>query len=202
MADNGVEAAVPAATEQGQPTRLPLHQTQRAFTIIELLVVVAIIIVLAGLILATSGYVQTKGRRSRAEAEIAAMSAALENYKADNGIYPQNDDTKDLDPVVADQAAYANSNLFLYESLTGDTDYDRQNNGGKSYFAFKPNQLSPRDQSANVAFISDPFGNPYGYSTAKASAPSGRVGNNPTFDLWSVADGSAGADQSKWVKNW
>ena len=43
---------------------------------------------LAGLILATSGYVQKKGPRSRAEAEIAALSAALESYKADNGIYP------------------------------------------------------------------------------------------------------------------
>ena len=62
--------------------------SRRAFTIVELLVVMAIILVLAGLILATSSYVQNKGARSRAEAEIAAMSAALENYKADNGVYP------------------------------------------------------------------------------------------------------------------
>src|SRR5436309_15595112 len=59
-----------------------------AFTIIELLVVISIIIILAGLILSTVGYVQKKGARSRAEAEIAAISAALESYKADNGIYP------------------------------------------------------------------------------------------------------------------
>src|SRR5262249_12768836 len=59
-----------------------------AFTLIELLVVVAIIIILGTLILSTVGYVQKKGERSRAEAEIAAMSAGLENYKADNGIYP------------------------------------------------------------------------------------------------------------------
>ena len=52
-----------------------------AFTIVEVLIVIAIILVLAGLILATSGYVQTKGKRSRAEAEIAAISTALENYK-------------------------------------------------------------------------------------------------------------------------
>src|SRR6476469_5087799 len=60
-----------------------------AFTLIELLIVMAIIIVLAGLILATANYVQKKGYRSRAEAEIAAISAALENYKADNGVYPR-----------------------------------------------------------------------------------------------------------------
>src|SRR5437764_8669616 len=70
-----------------------------AFTIIELLIVMAIIIVLAGLILATAGYVQKKGYRSRAEAEIAAISAALENYKADNGIYPANNDTNNLNPL-------------------------------------------------------------------------------------------------------
>src|ERR1700716_839241 len=64
-----------------------------AFTILELLVVISIIIVLAGLILATSGYVQKKAARSRAEAEIAAMSAALESYKADNGIYPTEQST-------------------------------------------------------------------------------------------------------------
>ena len=59
-----------------------------AFTVIELLVVMSIITVLAGLVLATSGYVQEKSKRSRAEAEIAALSAALESYKADMGVYP------------------------------------------------------------------------------------------------------------------
>ena len=54
-------------------------RTTVAFTVLELLVVIAIIITLAGLILATSGYVQKKGARSRAETEIAAMSAALES---------------------------------------------------------------------------------------------------------------------------
>src|SRR5438874_9942737 len=70
----------------------------RAFTIIELLVVISIIIILAGLILSTAGYVQKKGARSRAEAEIAAISAALESYKADNGIYPTDSDTTALKP--------------------------------------------------------------------------------------------------------
>src|SRR5205085_2122538 len=65
------------------------YTIRRAFTLIELLVVISIIVILAGLILSTVGYVQKKGARSRAEAEIAAISAALESYKADNGIYPR-----------------------------------------------------------------------------------------------------------------
>ena len=60
----------------------PSVVTQGTFTIFELLIVIAIISTLAGLILATSGYVQTKGKRARAEAEIAAM-IALKQYLAD-----------------------------------------------------------------------------------------------------------------------
>src|SRR5437868_12918180 len=71
-----------------------------AFTLIELIVVTTVIIILTGLVLSTVGYVQKKGARARAETEIAAMSAALESYKADNGIYPRNSDTDSLNPTM------------------------------------------------------------------------------------------------------
>ena len=59
-----------------------------AFTLIELLVVITVIAILAGLVLNTAGYIQKKSARSRAEAEVAALSAAIESYKLDNGDYP------------------------------------------------------------------------------------------------------------------
>ena len=68
-----------------------------AFTLIELILVVGIIIVLAGLVLSTVGYARKKGARARAETEIAAMSAACENYKADNGVYPEQSYTRYTD---------------------------------------------------------------------------------------------------------
>ena len=175
-----------------------------AFTIIELLVVIAIIIILGSLILSTVGYVQKKGARSRAEAEIAAMSAALESYKADNGIYPSNSNTNALDPAATiNFADYASASLYLYGQLSSDTSANRQPAAGaKTYFAFKPNQLSPTDQTQNVTAIRDPFGNSYGYSTAKAANPSGTAGNNPTFDLWSTAGTTSGTNQTQWIKNW
>jgi general secretion pathway protein G len=174
-----------------------------AFTIIELLIVMTIILILAGLILATSGYVQKKGARSRAEAEIAAMSAALESYKADNGIYPSEPTTTELNPTDP-ISSYANSSRFLYGKLAGDSDWDRSPNADeKSYFAFKPSMLVPPPPSVDpVTALRDPFGNSYGYSTMKANTPNPPGGYNPTFDLWSIADGAAGADQSKWIKNW
>jgi prepilin-type N-terminal cleavage/methylation domain-containing protein len=180
-----------------------------AFTIIELLIVMAIILVLAGLILATSGYVQKKGYRSRAEAEIAAISAALENYKADNGIYPSGAETNALKPnTMGDpgQSAYRDASLALYKALSGDTDNDAGRIAeSKTYFSFKPNQLSPTTQTQAVTFIKDPFGNSYGYSTVKAFAPSGTDGYNPTFDLWSTGntlEALTSPDQSQWIKNW
>lgn len=155
-----------------------------------------IILVLAGLILATSGYVQNKAARSRAEAEIAALSAALENYRADNGIYPRDARTDALKSRNPEPSAYAPASLHLYDQLSGATDGSRTPTG-KSYFAFKPNQLSPADQTQNVTFIRDPFGISYGYSTA------GQVdsahGYNPTFDMWSTA---GDAEQVRWIKNW
>jgi prepilin-type N-terminal cleavage/methylation domain-containing protein len=205
----------------------------RAFTVIEVLVVMTIILVLAGLVLATSSYVHNKGARSRAEAEIAAMSAALENYKADNGVYP-----RDSTPNTATDALNARSmgnpigtepfktaSLVLYRALSGDRNLDRTvsnldetiNIDGSalsppltqlpiSYFSFKPNQLSPTDQSQPVQFIRDPFGNSYGYSTAYQY--NSAIGYNPTFDFWSTTGLTTDPPSSndtitpQWVKNW
>ena len=172
------------------------------FTIIELIVVLGIVLVLAGLILATGSYVYNKGARSRAEVEIAAISAALENYKADNGAYVSAatiDAQKQGDP-----ASYQASSLLLYQNLTGDFDNNRSTDSGKtSYLSFKPNQLSPSDQSAKVTFIKDPFGNSYGYSTINSTDST--KGYNPTFDLWTTAgtvDTSNSPNSAGWIKNW
>jgi type II secretory pathway pseudopilin PulG len=174
-----------------------------AFTLIELIVVIAVIIILAGLVLSTVGYVQKKGARARAETEIAAMSAACENYKADNGIYPRDNTTDALDArqnFDATQTVYQNASLYLYNALFGATGGSRTpNTGAKSYFTFKPNQLSPSDQTQPVVFIRDPFGNSYGYSTANQADPITPKGYNPTFDLWSTANST---DPNQWIKNW
>jgi len=178
---------------------------QHAFTVIELLITITITLVLAGLILATSGFVQTKAKRSRAEAEIAAISAALENYKADNGTYPTDavngtSNTLDARTMYNPTAAqYAAASFFLYKELSGDPAGNRVPTG-KSYFSFKSNMLLPTDQAQAVTAIADPFGNSYGYSTANQANPS--KGYNPTFDLWSTAGGVAGTDQTKWIRNW
>ena len=188
------------------------------FTLIELLIVIAVIVVLAGLILSTFGYVQKKGARARVETEIAAMSAACESYKADNGIYPANPDTNtlnaqtNLDPSAG---VYFAASLFLYEQLTGVTSGSRSAiPSGKTYFTFKANMLLPAPPStADITAICDPFGNSYGYSTIANPmanpSPTPGAGYNPTFDLWSTAGIAPlptptppATQQDLWIKNW
>lgn len=193
--------------------RLP--RLPNAFTIIELLVVIMIILVLAGLILGVSKYAQDKGARARAETEIAAMSAALESYKADNGIYVSTANTVALTSASPDPSTYRTASLDLYKALAGDQDADLIADAGtKSYFSFKPQMLAGNRNSSgqltSVTYLRDPFGNSYGYSTSKnpdvnPNAPSAS-GNNPTFDLWSTAGPTPtpapSPIQLHWVKNW
>jgi len=175
-----------------------------AFTLIELILVVGIIIVLAGLVLSTVGYARKKGARARAETEIAAMSAACENYKADNGVYPANSDTNALNAQTSvNPSAYQAASLYLYNALFGATAGSRTpNTGARSYFVFKPNMLFPADQTQTVQYIQDPFGSSYGYSTIQAATQDTTKGYNPTFDLWSTASGTTIGDAPKWIKNW
>ena len=116
------------------------------FTLIELLVVIAIIAILASLVLSAAGFVQKKGARNRAEAEIAALGAALESYKADNGDYPTNSITT------------ANTNLVSALMPT--------NGSTKVYFEFKTKFLT------NGNYL-DPFGYNYNYIYTNGSPNNG-----------------------------
>jgi len=178
-----------------------------AFTLTELIVVTTVIVILTGLVLSTVGYVQKKAARARAETEIAAMSAACENYKADMGIYPLSGATDEFDPTTTNPANYKTPSRDMYGLISGDRNFDgTPDAGARSYMTFRPTSLlrddmsNPPSASNPVTAIRDPFGNTYGYSTMKASG--GANGYNPTFDLWTVADGTAGIDQTKWIKNW
>jgi prepilin-type N-terminal cleavage/methylation domain-containing protein len=197
-----------------------------AFTLIELIVVVSIIAVLGALVLSTAGYARKKGARARAETEIAAMSAAIENYKSDNGVYPRGpasaipigtvtipaNATDNLNartrgnPADTADPTYGETSLYLYTLLSGDITGLRSPTG-KSYMAFKPNMLLPAGGTGRVTAISDPFGYSYGYSTANQADPVTPKGYNPTFDLWSTtglttAGQPTQADQNQWIKNW
>lgn len=156
----------------GPNTENRARKTSSAFTLIELLVVIAIIAILAGLILSTAGYVQKKGAMSRAEAEIAALSAALESYKADNGEYPQ-----------ATNLAPSNTSS-LYALLCPPT--------GKVYFEFSKRMTSSSG-------IIDPFGTLYNYKVGTAATNNGTNFFDLWSTAGSTTNA---ANAAKWIKNW
>lgn len=174
----------------------------RGFTIMELLVVITILVVLGGLILSTTGYVQKKGARSRAETEVAAIAAACESYRADNGTYPQDPVTDGLDPAIpVNFARYSIAGNILYKELSGDMDGAPGTPGDdkKNYIGALLRSSSLATPPGGNLYFKDPWGNAYGYSTSKSS---GGPGYNPTFDLWSTGGTTAGTDQAQWIKNW
>jgi prepilin-type N-terminal cleavage/methylation domain-containing protein len=131
------------------------------FTLIELLIVITIIAILASLVLAVAGSVQNKGARSRTEAEIAALGAALESYKADKGDYPFNTNA-------------SSDTMCLITNLM-------PSSGGKVYFEFGR-------KSTNSSGFIDPFGANYNYNYATNGAINNGLNN---YDLWSTAGGTS-----------
>jgi prepilin-type N-terminal cleavage/methylation domain-containing protein len=165
-----------------------------AFTLIELLTVMVIISILAGLVLGIAGFAQRKGAANRADAEIKMMENGCENYKADAGIYPRASltsgslnstiptDTDNLDPRVDFNATfksgsptvYSKASLALYACLSGDVKpLDGVKDTDKTSYLQFDDRMVGRATMTSVPSggnppecILDPFSNSYGYSTA------------------------------------
>lgn len=170
-----------------------------AFTLVELMVVVVVIGLLAGIILAAAGGVRNQAARSQAKVEIAALEAALGRYQAENGTYP---DSTSADPAtVQPPSNYQAGSTSLFTNLMGRNFYTNVPAAGlKAYLEPKATMVT---QTANPNFFSDPWGYPYGYYWSRDSQAS--VFNKTIPDLWSTG-GQLGTgtqtNRSKWISNW
>ena len=82
----------------------------RGFTIVELLIVIVVIGILAGLVVVTYNGIQKKARDTERKTDINALHGQLEAYQAQNGKYPtmanvnldtwRADNMKGLDPAA------------------------------------------------------------------------------------------------------
>jgi len=192
----------------------PPRRGLRSFTLIELMVVMAVIAILSAITLGAMQYAQNAAGRSRAQSEIAAFEAGLERYKIDNGVYPATSPTNmmtlgpggtNYDIIPTDQAYISNS-VILYQALSGKTNFTDVTSN-TVYMEFKANQVNTNTFNAN--YIKDPFSYAYGYVCDPPNVTTTNGGNVlfnvGFFDVWSTS-GQAGTGKETntgiWVSNW
>ena len=169
------------------------ERSRAAFTLIELLAVITIIGILAGLTLGAAGAVRRHGATSTAKAEVAALQAACERYYADNNSYPTTNSmpdpssTSDVNPSPTSK--YPTAGKSLFNALFGTNQYNRAPST-KRYFEPKPAMVS----SATGAdpYLIDPWGYAYGYNSNGANAPL----------IWSTAGQTTSGGTNMWITSW
>ncbi len=189
-----------------------------SFTLVELLVVMAIIGILVAITLAAASGVMAAAARSRSHGEIQAMSAALESYKSDNGAYPQSFSTTlvtnsatspyNSSSVDGSSSTYITTSQTLYQALSGQTNFlDPPVSGVKTYMSFKVSQVGNASAPAGSAgtassYIQDPWSYSYGYNTG--STTNAPYNGSGFFDLWSTAGllAPAATNSAAWIANW
>ncbi len=188
---------------------IPSRRHPAAFTLIELMAVITIIVILAGLVVGGLGYVNEKQAREKAKVQIALLSKAIEEYKIDMGAYPG---TTTAFGGTAATAASGDASQVLYQALFKEGfDYTNPNtppaNWGTKATKIYLTELDPRNSKqgwvnpstatvppANLKII-DPWGANYRYRTGNNS-------QNPDFDLWSMGkDGKSRPDTPNHAEN-
>ena len=161
-----------------------------AFTLIELLAVITIIGILAGLTLGAAGAVRRHGASSTAKAEVAALQAACDRYFADYNSYPTTNSMPDpLSDYSPSASTYTSAGQVLFNNLFGTNQYNLPPST-KRYFEPKPAMVSSTT-NANPHFI-DPWGGAYGYNSNGTNAPL----------IWSTANQKDSAGTNKWITSW
>ena len=134
---------------------------RNAFTLIELLIVISIIAVMAGLLMPAISTAQTRAKKMTSKNFMVQLATAIERYKADYGFYPEILTEKDRVNL-----GDGNNSENLIKSLTGknpdgtalsNSDRNKYNRRMISYIDFDNTTLIKKN---NKWTIIDGFGNP------------------------------------------
>lgn len=174
------------------------RRKSNAFTLLELLIVMAIIAILAAISIQGMSYAQNNAARKKTTAQMEMIKLGLTKYQTENGTYPAN--------------SALNGSDILYETFSGDTNndgiveatpmFDELSTGTNS-------KLGMVKTNATGAYVLvDGFGNEFRYLSP------GTINTN-TYDLWSIADTDVSAGitnptfanpnpttNTKYITNW
>ena len=161
-----------------------------AFTLIELLAVITVIGILAGLTLGAAGAVRRHGASSTAKAEVAALQAACDRFFADYNSYPTTtnsmpDPSSNLRPT---DNIYTTAGQTLFTNLVGSTNLSSAPTS-KRYLEPK---LAMVNTNPSPNYLIDPWGYAYGYNSDGTNAPL----------IWSTAGQTTAGGTNKWITSW
>ncbi len=169
---------------------------RRGFTLMELLIVIAIIAILAGILVPVIFYVQKKARISATRAQIVGIKGALAQYDLIFGQYPP-DAAGVIDPnldMSSEILVYYLGTAFM-QTPTRPHHVKASSNGGP-FMEFDANKLVDTDGDG-FRELPDPWGRLYeydnlrddatGYTPCTTGGPDPRGGaKNPThYDIFS-----------------
>lgn len=180
---------------------------RNAFTLVELITVISVIVILFGLVVGGYTYADRSSKRSRSEITIKAARSGLESYKEKFGSYPRpaNPDTT---VAVADKSYIAGGGACLYQALSGDgsDQIDGVTDGVPSDGNLDDTETAnlvmndmPRElwmTLDGLYFMADGFGHPIRYiksaptvaSTPGEPPPEPTTINVGTYDIWSYGE--------------
>jgi prepilin-type N-terminal cleavage/methylation domain-containing protein len=115
---------------------------RKGFTLIELMVVIAIIIILAAIAIPNYLRMTERAKRSRVSADMATLATVLETYKTDWGTYPV---TTASPPVGITEVLPAATAVGVYGALSG--------NGGTGALQNVPAQTNAVGEAGGIEYV-------------------------------------------------
>ncbi len=135
--------------------RLSRSMSERAFTLIELLTVIAIIGILAGILIPTVGAVKVSANKSRTKVQFSQWGTAMSLFKQEYGYYPTIQTMNKVVPAKLAGALTAKSLAGVAITSTADANLCG-NTKLLSFYAIADNEL---DDATNPLNLVDAFGN-------------------------------------------
>jgi prepilin-type N-terminal cleavage/methylation domain-containing protein len=179
--NRGAHFAFPNQITPSPLNPLTPRRPTAAFTLIELLAVITVIGILAGLTLGAAGAVRRHGATSTAKAEVAALQAACDRYYADNNTYP-------IGTVSPTNVTAPAGGTVLFTNLLGSATLTAVPSS-KRYFEPKPAMVFT---NTSPNYFIDPWGYAYGYNSDGTNAPL----------IWSTGGQTTSAGTNKWITSW